>query len=215
MIVIDRTSNWATPKRILALLIATLTHTGCVAKPNNVDTCSGYPDSNSSPYVLPFSPGESYRVSQGNCSPPGNGHRDSEKYAYDFDMPIGTPFVAVRSGVVLHVEESHQDGQVASKGFDNYIIIRHDDGTHALYAHLTHNGSDVGVGNRIALGQRIGKSGNTGNTNNYPHLHLAMHICDPVANGSEDCPTWPITFKNAGPNPNGLQRGQIYEAKDY
>ncbi len=190
-------------------------YSGCVAKPGNANACSGYPDSQSSPYVLPFPPGKSYRVAQANCSPPGNGHRDSEKYAYDFDMPIGTPFVAIRSGIVLHVEESHQDGEVASKGFDNYIIIRHDDGTHALYAHLTHDGSDVDIGSRVKLGQRIGRSGNTGNTNNSPHLHLAMHICDPVDNGSEDCPTWPITFRNAGPNPMGLKLGQSYEAKDY
>jgi len=159
--------------------------------------------------------GQGYRVSQGNCSAPGSGHRDSEKYAYDFDMAIGTQFVAIRSGTVLHVEESHYDGEVASKGFDNYIVIGHDDGTHALYAHLTHDGSDVDVGSRVVPGQRIGRSGNTGNTNNSPHLHLAMHICDPVANGSEDCPTWPITFRNAGPNPKGLQQGQFYEAQAF
>jgi hypothetical protein len=30
------------------------------------------------------------------------------------------------------VEESHFDGQVAATGFDNVIIIQHDDGTTAL-----------------------------------------------------------------------------------
>lgn len=42
-----------------------------------------------------------------------DGHRDSERYAYDFDMPIMTPFVAVRSGLAVHIETSHVDSSTA------------------------------------------------------------------------------------------------------
>jgi murein DD-endopeptidase MepM/ murein hydrolase activator NlpD len=54
----------------------------------------------------------------------------------------------------------------------------------------------------------IGRSGNTGNTNNFPHLH----VCDPVVSGSGACVTQPITFRNTPRNPNGLQRDRRYEA---
>ena len=63
-------------------------------------------DWQTSAYVLPYAVGATFRVSQANCSPPGDGHRGSERYAYDFDMPIGTSFVAVRAGVVVHIETS-------------------------------------------------------------------------------------------------------------
>lgn len=38
--------------------------------------------------LLPYPVGTAYRVSQGNCSPPGNGHRGSERYGYDFEMAL-------------------------------------------------------------------------------------------------------------------------------
>ena len=115
----------------------------------------------------------------------------------------------------MHVEESHRDGEVAGKGFDNYVVVRHNDGTFAIYAHLTHDGAEIVPRDHVAQGQTIGRSGNTGNTNNFPHLHVAMHICDPVANGSDDCPTWPITFRNTEPHPSGLKRDHSYTALPY
>ena len=182
------------------------------AAPQASELCTGYPDWQTSAYVLPYAVGAIFRVSQGNCSPPGDGHRGSERYAYDFDMPIGTPFVAVRAGVVVHIETSHVDGQVAPTGLDNYIVIRHSDGTHALYGHLTHDGAAIVEGASVSQGQMIGQSGNTGNTNNFPHLHLGVHACDPVVNGSGACVTQAITFRNTDPNPTGLQRDRRYES---
>ena len=49
---------------------------------------------------------------------------------------------AMRAGVALHVETSHFDGQIAATGLDNYIVVRHNDGSYALYGHLTHDGAD-------------------------------------------------------------------------
>lgn len=187
----------------------------CHSRGSDSDACTGYPDWKTSAWVLPYPVGMRYRVAQGNCSPPLDGHRGTEKYAYDFDMPIGTPFVAIRAGVAVHIEASHRDGQIAEKGLDNFIVIRHNDGTFALYAHLTHDGAVPTLHQRVDQGQVIGRSGNSGNTNDFPHLHVALHICDPVENGSQDCPTWPIAFRNTDPNPNGLQRGHFYEAVAY
>jgi murein DD-endopeptidase MepM/ murein hydrolase activator NlpD len=199
------------------LMIATvMSPAGCgdsPTAPEPAEVCSGYQDWQTSAYVLPYAVGGSYRVSQGNCSPPGDGHRGTERYSYDFDMPIGTPFVAVRAGVVVHVEASHVDGQVGANGLDNYIVIRHGDGTHALYGHLTKDGAVAAKGNSVAQGELIGRTGNTGNTNNFPHLHVSVHACDPVLGGSAACVTQAITFRNTDANPNGLQKDRRYEAR--
>ena len=165
------------------------------------ESCTGYLDWTVSPYVVPYPTGTIYRVSEGNCSAPGNGHRGSERYSYDFDMSVGTAFTAARGGVIVHVEASHVDGQVAASGFDNYIVVRHTDGTHGLYSHITHDGADVHEGDLVAQGQMLGRSGNTGNKNNFPHLHLSVHACDPVVGGSAACVTTPITFRNTAAIP--------------
>jgi hypothetical protein len=215
---IGRTFAVTAPMARWISVIAVLTATfGCASAPTAPDTaevCGGFGDWQSSPYVLPFQVGASFFVDQGNCSPPGNGHRGAAKYGHDFMMPIGTPLHAARGGVVVQVEESHFDGQIAATGFDNVIVIAHDDGSTALYGHLTHDGSVVAVGDRVAQGALIGYSGNTGNTDNKP-LHLSAASCDPVARGTSQCPTLPVNFRNTEPNPQGLVRGRTYGALSY
>jgi murein DD-endopeptidase MepM/ murein hydrolase activator NlpD len=192
---------------------------GCGSKspsaPADTDVCTGYSDPTSSQYVLPYPVGSTYRIIQGNCSAPGNGHRGSDRYAYDFDMTIGATIAAIQSGVAIHVEASHFDGQIAPTGLDNYVVVRHNDGSYALYGHLTHEGAMVAAGDSVARGQAIARSGNTGNTNNTPHLHVDIHLCDPVTGGTLGCPTVPLTFRNAQPNPGRLQLNERYLAVAY
>jgi murein DD-endopeptidase MepM/ murein hydrolase activator NlpD len=183
--------------------------------PDTVETCEGFGDWQASPYVLPYAVGASYFVDQGNCSPPGNGHRGATKFGYDFLMPIGTPIYAARAGIVTQVEESHFDGQVAATGFDNFVIIRHDDGATTLYGHLTHDGAVVSIGDLVPQGALVGYSGNTGNTADKPHLHLSAASCDPSALGTANCPTLPMNFRNTDPNPLGPERGRSYLARAY
>jgi murein DD-endopeptidase MepM/ murein hydrolase activator NlpD len=188
---------------------------GRATGPDAVETCTGFPDWRASEYVLPYTVGSAFRVIQGNCSAAGNGHRGANRYGYDFDMPIGTPVRAARDGDVIPVEESHLDGQVAATGLDNYIVVRHGDGTAALYGHLTHDGALRAPGDTVRRGDLIAASGNTGNTANVPHLHFSLHACDPVAGGSAACPTLPLTFRNTEANPQGLEAGRAYAALPY
>jgi murein DD-endopeptidase MepM/ murein hydrolase activator NlpD len=202
------------PALSAASLMAVLScSSGGTTAPGGQEVCTGYPDWQSSAYVLPYSAGSTYEVIQGNCSPPGDGHRGANRYAYDFGMPIGTPITASRAGTVVEVEESHTDGQVAATGFDNFVVIRHDDGTTAIYGHLTHDGVVPNVGATVARGDVIARSGNTGNTGGIPHLHVSIQNCDPVALGTAGCPSRPLTFSNTDPNPTGLVRGQSYLAE--
>jgi murein DD-endopeptidase MepM/ murein hydrolase activator NlpD len=183
--------------------------------PSEVEICSGFTDWRSSPFVLPYPPGSSYLVDQANCSALANGHHGVSKFGYDFLMPIGTPVTAARGGLVVRADDSHFDGQVAATGLDNYLVIRHDDGTFALYGHFTHDGVVFEAGMTVSTGVVVGYSGNTGNTGNKPHLHFSVSTCDPVEFGTSACPTVPISFRNTDENPTGLNVGRFYVARPY
>lgn len=125
-------------------------------------------------YRLPYSSGTSYRVLQGYGS--RFSHTGLEEFAVDFGMVEGTPVHAAREGVVARTEDSHSIGcwEDGCGRYANFIVILHDDGTTGEYYHLQQNGVLVEVGDRVAAGQRIGLSGNTGHTT-VPHLHFAVY----------------------------------------
>jgi murein DD-endopeptidase MepM/ murein hydrolase activator NlpD len=71
--------------------------------------CSLYPPQDKSPYVLPYEPGTERLVWRGR-EHFARGNGGVGLYAYDFEMPIGTRLVAVRSGEVVAVREEFKDG---------------------------------------------------------------------------------------------------------
>jgi murein DD-endopeptidase MepM/ murein hydrolase activator NlpD len=141
-------------------------------------------------YVLPYPTAVSRKLIQGNNGP--FGHSGAAAFAFDFIMPIGSPVVAARGGEVAKVEERFKDG-TRVPGEENYIVIRHSDGTFGRYYHLTSNGALVDSGRRVKRGDVIGRSGNSGATAG-PHLHFD------VTRGCFEwgCQTIPIKFRNAG-----------------
>lgn len=123
-------------------------------------------------YELPVAAGTEVFISQGY-----NGkfsHQGAK--ALDFDMPEGTPIHAIRGGVVTDVVEVNDRGcaDKSCEKFENRIVIVHDDGTFAGYAHLRKNGAFVSIGERVKKGQLLGESGATGYANG-PHLHLSVY----------------------------------------
>jgi murein DD-endopeptidase MepM/ murein hydrolase activator NlpD len=97
------------------------------------------------------------------------------------------------------------------------VFIEHVDGTVGRYFHLTRSGADVSVGQQVASGQRIGRSGNSGNSS-APHLHFDVverRCAAPWPEGpySDPCHnTLPISFRNTRPQACGLQSGAQYTA---
>ena len=70
----------------------------------------------------------------------------------DFCAKKGTRINAVMDGIV---DEVGYD-----KGYGNYTVIKHNDGTKTLYGHQSK--IIVNKGDKVKAGQKIGEVGNTG-----------------------------------------------------
>lgn len=120
-------------------------------------------------YPLPWLGGP-FRLTQGangrysHFTPKG-------RYALDIAMPEGTPIIAARPGVVVKVEND-QSGR-GNNPSGNFVRILHDDGTMGVYLHLMRGSVQVREGQEVAIGERIARSGNTGNSTG-PHLHFVI-----------------------------------------
>jgi murein DD-endopeptidase MepM/ murein hydrolase activator NlpD len=128
-------------------------------------------------YRLPFDAAAGVRIGQGFGGAFSHGTPDS-RYAVDFTLPAGTPVLAARGGRVMDVERwFHRTGDDRERDGPraNYVRILHEDGSMAVYAHLDYNGVEVRTGQRVAAGEVIGRSGNTGYSTG-PHLHFAVQV---------------------------------------
>ncbi|PRH79857.1 peptidase [Streptomyces solincola] len=81
----------------------------------------------------------------------------------DFPVPTGTTVKAVAPGRVVSA------GWAGSYGYQ--VVIRHQDGRYSQYAHLS--ALSVRAGQQVGGGQRIARSGSTGNSTG-PHLHFEV-----------------------------------------
>ena len=87
----------------------------------------------------------------------------------DLAAPVGTPVAAAKSGVVRY--------GMKHNGMGKYLEVHHPDGCVTLYGHLSQ--ILVGNGQFVALGQRIGLVGKTGNARPraiQPHLHFELRL---------------------------------------
>ncbi|NUV39080.1 transglycosylase family protein [Streptomyces sp. CAI-24] len=83
----------------------------------------------------------------------------------DFPVPTGTSVKAVAPGRVV------SSGWAGAYGYE--VVIRHEDGKYSQYAHLS--ALHVKEGQSVSGGQRIARSGSTGNSTG-PHLHFEVRL---------------------------------------
>lgn len=120
-------------------------------------------------YPLPWRGGP-FRMTQG----PGGRYSHTGpkgRYAVDIAMPVGTPIVAARSGVVIKTE-NNQSGRGTNPA-GNFVRVLHDDGTMGVYLHLKQGSVQVREGQYVRTGDLLAQSGNTGNSTG-PHLHFVV-----------------------------------------
>jgi murein DD-endopeptidase MepM/ murein hydrolase activator NlpD len=82
----------------------------------------------------------------------------------DFAVPVGTRIGSLSSGTVIFAGQE--------SGYGNKVEVRHWDGTVSWYAHMS--SITVKVGDKVAPGDKLGETGNTGHSTG-PHLHLEIH----------------------------------------
>lgn len=167
----------------------------------------GNPDAIHDPkyhYLLPYPEDISHMLIQGNNTAFTH-NRPNASFAFDFAMPENSMISAARGGTVGFVSMNNKEGGNNESYLKqaNKIMVCHDDGTVAIYAHLKYQGALVQMGEQVYAGQVIGFSGNTGYST-IPHLHFAVLI------GSKSIP---INFLGL---PDTLQSGLFYkQSLDY
>ena len=131
----------------------------------------GDPSGQAQGYRYPFPwRGGPFRLTQG---PNGQYSHFGAKsrYAMDIAMPVGTPIIAARGGVVIKIENDQTGGGKNPSG--NFVRVLHDDGTMGVYLHLKQGSVSVHEGQQVAVGSPLALSGNTGNSTG-PHLHFVV-----------------------------------------
>mgnify|MGYP003393357140 CR=1 FL=1 len=100
---------------------------------------------------------------------PTNGTKTQGIHGYngvDIGAPVGTSIWASAGGEVIIARSGGYNG-----GYGSYVVIRHDNGTQTLYAHMSR--VDTYAGQVVSQGEEIGAVGNSGRSTG-PHLHFEI-----------------------------------------
>ena len=174
--------------------VAPATAQAAIAPPTTTTTVAP-PPAKLPVFHLPYPAGMAFIVSQGNGGLFTHNPGGASEFAWDFDMPEGTPVVAAAAGKVVYISQDYQGGGFTDQyeGKANYVVLEHPDGLHSLYFHLAYQGVVVELGQQVAAGQIIAMSGNTGHSTG-PHLHFEVQ----GSNWPNGAMSIPVTFAEAG-----------------
>lgn len=131
--------------------------------------------------------------------------------ALDFALPFGSEVRAARSGIVIW---THDLSEVAYRGLDtevginlpygtaNFLWVRHQDETIAIYAHLAKSGIVVQNHQLVSRGEVIAHTGESGWVGPIPHLHFQVSSGPPYR-------SIPIRFEDYDGPLEHLSLGQV------
>jgi murein DD-endopeptidase MepM/ murein hydrolase activator NlpD len=119
-------------------------------------------------------------------------HQSGIEYRWDFDVPYGTPVVAVEAGRVTSVIEPHKGGGCDAKYSEvpNTLTVKHVDGTVAQYTHIE---SRVVVGAQVAKGDVIAVTAMNGDICT-PQLDFLVYRSDQTLYDSPHRESIPLRF---------------------
>ena len=112
---------------------------------------------------LPFTPRVTSRFSRSRMHPVLGVAR--AHLGVDYAAPTGTPVVAVADGIVVSAAYNGSSGRM--------VRLRHANGYHSYYLHLSAFGEGIRPGARVAQGKAIGRVGATGLATG-PHLDYRL-----------------------------------------
>lgn len=103
-------------------------------------------------------------------------HGGLYKGSLDFAVPLGAGVFAAADGVVQRVrDDSDRYGVTPNFGsYVNYITIKHINDEFSEYLHLTKNSANVRIGDTVASGQAIARTGLSGWLF-AQHLHFMVY----------------------------------------
>jgi len=114
-------------------------------------------------------------IEGGRYGPAARGAGEAH-WGIDVKSDVGDPLYSMTAGTVWAIKNNVPPGESDGNPFGNYVIIEMTDpkgeATHVLYAHL----NEVTVDNNVTVfaGQKLGKTGKTGNARgvDIPHVHI-------------------------------------------
>ncbi len=135
---------------------------------------STIPSAGSSPFSWPTN--DVYITQQfGKTSASGRLYASGSHNGTDFKALMGTAILALADGTVSGSGDT--DATCNRTSFGKWILVKHDNGLAATFAHLSV--ISVKSGEKVKRGQVIGYSGNTGYSTG-PHLHISVYPNDAV-----------------------------------
>lgn len=93
----------------------------------------------------------------------------------DFRASVGTPVKAMADGIVMGT--GNTDLTCYGASFGKFVFIQYDNGLSSTYGHFSL--IKVSLGQRVARGEVVGYSGNTGYSTG-PHLHVSVYAATSV-----------------------------------
>lgn len=123
-------------------------------------------------------------------------------YGTDLEAAVGTEFVSIYTGTVQDTRTDVSNDQPTPGSLGNYVIIKSTGlGVSIKYCHL----SEVAVnnGDSVNQGDKLGKTGRSGNAFNAPHKHVHIEVStDYFLTNQNRVDPEPYLKTKYGPNPN-------------
>ncbi len=141
---------------------------------------------------IPLASGTKFKVKQGAFG--HSSHREpGNEFAWDLEIPWGTPILAVEDGTVFYSYQPANAGGGCDSKFSNdawNVLIQNIDGSVAQYTHVE---GLVRTGEKVKKGQVIGHNVPRGWVC-YPHVHYSIYRSRDTLYQSPNRETLPIYF---------------------